>query len=171
MGNVLKENHGKDFPSKALMDAFKGDASRNYSLDDDFIDDLLESQKDTSDAFYVLHLIYSHLDFNQELHQDHLHPAKFFEDKKYFRENIPEELQEFAKKKENWNSVANLQLLIGAKNQSKSDTPLKEWAKQNKKTNKDLFLSEGTSLELKDFQDFIIDRKQNLKEILKQIVK
>ena len=171
MRNVLKENHGKDFPSKALMDAFKGDASRNYSLDDDFIDGMLESQKDTSDAFYVLHLLYSHLDFNQELHQDHLHPAKFFEDKKYFKENIPERIQEFAKKKENWNSVANLQLLIGAKNQSKSDTPLKEWAKENKKTNKDLFLSEGTSLELKDFQDFIIDRKQNLKEILKQIVK
>lgn len=33
-----------------------------------------------------------------------------------FKENIPEGILGFAKKKENWNSVANLQLLIGAKN-------------------------------------------------------
>ena len=86
------------------------------------------------------------------MHQDHLHPAKFFTNEKFFNENIPQKIQEFAKLKENWNSVVNLQLFNGNKNQSKNDMALKEWVVKSKKTNEDLFLSEGTSLELKDVQ-------------------
>ena len=171
MKNVLEAQTEENFPDKALMEAFKAHPSKNYSFDDDFIEGLLESKKDTSDAFYVLHLIYSHLDYlNQDVHQDHLHPAKFFTNQKHFKANIPEEIREFAKKEENWNGVANLQLLNGRLNESKNDAPLKEWVVKYNKTNKDLFLSDGISLELQDFKDFIIDRKENLKTLLKQIV-
>ena len=108
---------------------------------------------------------------NQNLHQDHLHPAKFFTNEKYFKENIPQEIQDFAKDEKNWNSVANLQLLPGNQNVSKNDMSLKEWAAKHKKTNQDLFLSEGTSLNIEDFEEFILDRRKNLEQRLKEIVR
>ena len=168
---ALKANPGEAFPADKIMNEFKTDPVKNYALDDDFVEGLLESQKDTYDAFYVLYLLYLHLDFsNQDVHQDHLHPAKFFTNDKYFKENIPQEVQDFAKDKKNWNGIANLQLLDGSQNISKNDMPLKDWVVKNNRTNKDLFLSEGTSLELKDFKEFILDRRENLKTLLKQIV-
>ena len=48
MKSVLEANSGKDFPDKELMDAFKNDPARNYSFDDEFIDGLLEAEKDLS---------------------------------------------------------------------------------------------------------------------------
>ena len=171
MRNVLKANPGKDFPNKELMDAFKSDPARNYSFDDEFIDGLLESEKDSNNAYYVLHLMYSNLDFtNQDFHQDHLHPSTIFTDENKFNSLIPSEVQEFSKQRSNWNGVANLQLLNGRQNESKNDKALKEWAYEENKTNDDLFLSDGISLEIKDFKEFIIDRKENIKKYIKHIV-
>ncbi|WP_391591889.1 hypothetical protein MCAV_00450 [[Mycoplasma] cavipharyngis] len=171
MRTVLSKNLGEIFPYKELIDAFKNDPARNYSFDDEFIDGLIESEKDSDNADYVLHLLYSNLDFsNQTFHQDHLHPATIFTDEEKFNKYIPSEIQEFAKKSENWNSVANLQLLIGKKNESKNKKFLKDWVLEENKTNKDLFLSNGISLEIKDFKEFIIDRKANIKKHIKSIV-
>ena len=55
---VLKENPGETFPAEQIMNEFKTDPMRNYALDDDFIEGLLESQKGTDAAFYVLHLLW-----------------------------------------------------------------------------------------------------------------
>ena len=171
MRDVLKANLGKDFPDKELMDAFKNDPARNYSFDDEFIDGLLESEKDSNNAYYILHLMYSNLDFsNQDFHQDHLHPSTIFTDEKKFNNFIPYEVQDFAKKRENWNGVANLQLLNGRQNESKNAKFLKEWVDAENKTHDDLFSSDGISLEIKDFKDFIIDRKTNIKKYIKSII-
>lgn len=97
MRKVLKETKGKNFPAKELMDAFKNDPARNYSFDDEFIDGLLEAQKDSSDAFYILHLLYPDLDyFNQDFHQDHLHPATTFSSTDKLEASIPDKDREFA---------------------------------------------------------------------------
>ena len=171
MKSVLEANSGKDFPDKELMDAFKNDPARNYSFDDEFIDGLLEAEKDSNNAYYILHLMYSNLDFlNQDFHQDHLHPSTIFTDEKKFNNLIPYEVQDFAKKRENWNGVANLQLLNGRQNESKKDKSLKEWVDAENKTHDDLFLSDEISLEIKDFKDFIIDRKANIKKYIKSII-
>ena len=47
---------------------------------------------------------------------------------------------------------------------------LKEWVDAENKTYDDLFLSDGISLEIKDFKDFIIDRKTNIKKYIKSII-
>ena len=66
------------FPAQEIMDAFKSE-SKNYSIDDDFITGLLEAQKDSNEAFYLLRLLYPKLDYQDpNLHQDHLHPATYF---------------------------------------------------------------------------------------------
>lgn len=66
MRNVLQENAGEFFSADKIMNEFKTDPIKNYALDDDFVEGLLEFQEDTADAFYVLHLIYSHLDFQSK---------------------------------------------------------------------------------------------------------
>lgn len=171
MRKVLKETKGKNFPAKELMDAFKNDPARNYSFDDEFIDGLLEAQKDSSDAFYILHLLYPDLDyFNQDFHQDHLHPATTFSSTDKLEASIPEKDREFATDAKNWNSVANLQLLNGLMNMSKNDTPLAEWVAKNNIDKKSLYISDTTSLDIKDFRAFIVERRAILKTRLKEIV-
>lgn len=171
MRKVLKETKGKNFPAKELMDAFKNDPARNYSFDDEFIDGLLEAQKDSSDAFYILHLLYPDLDyFNQDFHQDHLHPATTFSSTEKLEASIPEKDREFATDAKNWNSVANLQLLNGLMNMSKNDTPLAEWVAKNNIDKKSLYINDTTSLDIKDFTAFIAERRAILKTRLKEIV-
>ena len=115
--------------------------------------------------------MYSNLDYtNQEFHQDHLHPSTIFTNEEKFAQLIPDEIQDFARQRENWNGVANLQLLNGRQNESKNARPLIEWANEENKTHGDLFLSEGTSLEIKDFKEFIIDRKKNIKKYIKTLL-
>lgn len=171
MRKVLKETDNKKFPAKELMDAFKNDPTRNYSFDDEFIDGLLEAQKDSNDAFYVLHLLYPNLDyFNQDFHQDHLHPATTFYDADKLIASVPEEDREFASDPKNWNSISNLQLLNGLMNESKNDTSLADWVSKNNIEKKSLFVNDSTSLEIKDFKNFIIERRSIMRKYLKNIV-
>lgn len=171
MRKVLKETDNKKFPAKELMDAFKNDPARNYSFDDEFIDGLLEAQKDSNDAFYVLHLLYPNLDyFNQDFHQDHLHPATTFYDADKLIASVPEEDREFASDPKNWNSILNLQLLNGLMNESKNDTSLANWVSKNNIEKKSLFVNDSTSLEIKDFKNFIIERRSIMRKYLKNIV-
>lgn len=160
MRKVLIENKGKKFPAQELMDSFKNDPARNYSFDDEFLDGLLEAQKDSNDAFYVLHLLYPNLDyFNQDFHQDHLHPATTFYDEQKLALAIPESDREFASDAKNWNGVANLQLLNGLMNESKNDTPLADWVSKNNIDKKSLYISDTTSLDVANGQKKNIDRK------------
>lgn len=159
------------FPVQELMDAFKSDPSRNYSFDDDYLDGLLESQKDSNEAFYVLRMLYPNLDYyNQDFHQDHLHPATIFKDDTKFAASIPKEDADFARNPKIWNGIANLQLLNGRLNSAKKDTSLSKWVQDNNITHTDLFLPNNTSLEIKDFANFIKDRKATIKEALKKLV-
>ena len=169
---VLKESRCDKFPSKDLMDAFKDDAARNYSFDDEFLDGLLESPKDSNDAFYVLHLLYPNLDyFNQSIHQDHLHPAAIFKDQQRLSESIPYKDLDYAKDEKHWNSVLNLQLLNDSLNESKSDKPLAEWAQENNMNKTSLLVPEDTSLDIKDFRSFIEKRRKFIKDYLKKLVR
>lgn len=171
MRRILKETDNKKFPAQELMDAFKNDPARNYRFDNEFLDGLLEAQKGSNDAFYVLHLLYPNLDyFNQDFHQDHLHPAATFYDADKLAVSIPKDDREFAADVKNWNGVSNLQLLNGLMNESKNDTPLADWVAKNNIDKKSLFVYDHTSLAVKDFRNFIIDRRTILKEYLKRII-
>lgn len=171
MRKVLKSTTCDKFPVQELMDAFKNNPSKNYLLDDEFLNGLTEAKKDSNDAFYVLLLMYPNLDYyNQDFHQDHLHPKTIFENRGKFESSIPAVDWEYACKESNWNSVANLQLLNNLKNASKQDTPLKDWAANNNISNEDLFVSPTTSLEIADFKSFIENRRLNIKNYLKTLI-
>lgn len=156
------------FPLNRIKDEFKSNPSKNLSFEDDFIEGLLTIQKDDPNCFAVLSLIYSHLNFgNQDYHKDHLHPANYFIKTKR-KDYTNEEDFNFYKDPINWNSILNLQLLNGTLNQSKNDTPLKDWVETNKvdKVNQ---LIPDVNLDITNFKCFLTERKKNLVQRLKEM--
>lgn len=157
------------FPYKEMIEAFQG-RDPDYSFDDPFIEELIDSQKGSDKATYVLRLLYSELDFNgEEIHEDHLHPKSLFWETNI--DALPEEVREFAKDPKNWNSVANLQLLSGSLNTSKKDMPLEKWVQKDPENHKVKFLSERVSLDIKDFEEFITDRRVHIRKKIKKIIR
>lgn len=158
------------FPLQKIKDEFKSNPAKSLVFDDDFIEGLLCTQKDSADCYTILSLIYSHLNFgNQEYHKDHLHPASVFHKLKREDFSTDEEFN-FYNDPLNWNSILNLQLLNGTLNQSKLTTPLGDWVTKN---NIDLsnHLIPDISLQFKDFRPFILERKKLLKKELQSLVK
>lgn len=135
---------------------------------DDFIEDLLYSQKDSRYSFPILAMMYPDLDYrNNNFHQDHLHPASAYND-----------LEEKDKEKYGWqvyNSILNLQMLDANENESKNAKPLEKWVSEQTR-NKDMrkfmedHLIPDTDLSLSNFSDFIEKRKAMLIQRLRKMI-
>lgn len=168
---VRNAQRGKGFPYGAIAEAFKDDANHNYQMDDAFIDEVLNAQKGSNEAFYILSLLYPQRTFDTTTpHEDHMHPASFFQNKDRVDSKVPEDDREFAKNPENWNSVLNLQLLSANDNTSKQDEPLSDWVVATKRSPADLYIDPSTSLDVKDFRSFIESRRRNLHATLKNMI-
>lgn len=135
---------------------------------DDFIEDLLYSQKDSRYSFPILAMMYPNLDYrNNNFHQDHLHPASAYND-----------LEEKDKEKYGWqvyNSILNLQMLDANENESKNAKPLEKWVSEQTR-NKDMWkfmedhLIPDTDLSLSNFSDFIEKRKAMLVQRIRKMI-
>lgn len=165
------EQHGdaRHFPFKEIVAEFRG-TNRNYAVDDDLLDQILDYRYGKQETKYVLRLLQGVVDPGLIYEQDHLHPKSVFLDEKKLRETFTDEKDfEFAKDKANWDSIANLQLLEKISNINKSDMSLVEWAsKPNTSTN--FYVPEGTSLELKDFRVFIEERRNAIRKMIREAV-
>ncbi|MDR2633326.1 MAG: DUF262 domain-containing protein [Treponema sp.] len=136
---------------------------------DDFIEELLWTQKDSRYAFSILALLYPDMDYkNNNFNQDHMHPAASYED-------IPQE----AKDELGWecyNSILNLQMLDANENKSKQDKPLKAWVDQEtlncdkKRFMESHIIPQDVSLELSSFSEFIARRKDLLLSKMKELL-
>ena len=138
-------------------------------IGDDFIEDLLLTQKDSQYSFPILALLYPDMDYkNNNFHQDHLHPAVNFND-----------ITEKEKETYGWkayNSILNLQMLDANENMSKNAMSLKGWVERETK-NSDLkrfmeshIIPQNISLELSNFTQYLTDRKILLVTKLKSIL-
>lgn len=157
----------KQFPSASIL---KKLGSR-INIDDDTINELIETQKDNQYAFSILALLYPHLDYrNNNFHKDHLYPEKLYKaDPSRFKYDW-----------KTYNSIVNLQMLDANENMSKQDKQLKEWinAEVGYDTNTYLYqdflkhhLIPNIDLELKNFDEFIGERRRLLIAKLKDILK
>lgn len=170
---VLDEHRGEtDFPFDAIKDTFRGNQSKSLSFDDEVIDGLLSLHKDNPSCYSVMVLIYSHLGFGDQIyHLDHLHPAAFFANLKMEDSGMTEEEYSFYKDSEHWDTIPNLQLLDGIKNESKNAKPLAEWVKEQNVNLDNQLIPTDVSLDVKDFREFLRKRKALLKERLMNIIK
>lgn len=154
----------ENFPAKEINSEIK----KVTDVGDDFIEELLKTQKDNRYSFPILAMLYPDLDYkNNNFHQDHLHPASTYnylkqEDKDNYGWDI-------------FNSILNLQMLDANENMSKNDMPLEDWINaETKDKDKDKFLETHlipeVGLKLDDFADFIEKRKEMLITKLKSIL-
>lgn len=166
-GNVVENPISENivnFPAQEINKEIRKDTG----ISDEFIEELLLTQKDDKYAFSLLALLFPQLDYkNNGFHKDHLHPASKYE-----------ELSEENKKKFNWqtyNSIKNLQMLDANENMSKNDKDLESWvASELRLKQKDTFLINhhipDVDLKLSNFDEFITRRSEILTKKLKEIL-
>lgn len=135
---------------------------------DDFIEELLLTQKDSRYSFPILAMLYPNLDYkNNNFHQDHLHPAAAYDF-----------LAQEDKEKYGWsvyNSILNLQMLDANENMSKQDKKLDIWVEEQvKNRDRSNFLENhlipDTNYSIDNFAVFIEKRKSILKAKVRQIL-
>lgn len=158
-------------PLNAGVDSFPIEfkALKNFSLyvDDEFIEELLRTQKEDKYSFLILSMLYPNLDYkSNSFHKDHLHPVSQFD-----------ELSESDREDYNWegyNSICNLQLLDANENTSKKHMPLEKWVKENAKKDRKLFLDNhlipNVDLSINNFGKFFKKRKAILIKKLKNLL-
>lgn len=137
------------------------DQMNDLRVTDGKIEDILNAEKGgrvAGEALYYLSLDWRNKHFKYE--QDHLHPFERFDGNK----PIPVSMEDWRKWRGNRNRLANLHLLEGRSNASKSDMRLVDYyndmnVEQKADFHRQSFIPEGISLELENFEEFYEARK------------
>lgn len=147
-------------------------------MGEEFVEELLLTQKDDRYAFSILALLYPHLDYrNNDFHKDHLHPISYFNKKRVAKMGLTEEVREMFLSGECNNSIINLQMLDSNENKSKQNKNLAEWIDITSRTKDRALLLDrclipaDTSLDFESFFDFAEKRRELLKKKLTEILK
>jgi hypothetical protein len=164
-----------EFPHSLIVKGLRG-TTKDITFDDDYIENLLLTQKDDPLCFSILAVLYPHLDYrNGDLHKDHIFAESLFTKKKLKGLGIKDDQRDFYLNTDNYNSILNLQLLDGNENKSKQDADFGDWVKKESK-NKGLTQKEFCErhllpeiFDISKFETFITARKKNLKDILKKL--
>ncbi|MBU4449974.1 MAG: DUF262 domain-containing protein, partial [Actinobacteria bacterium] len=171
--HVIFKNHSS-FPLEAIVDNFKGDV-KSLIFSDDEIDNLFYYRYGKAYTFSTLALLYPSLDLRNRFHVDHIFPKSFFTKRKLIKKGISENKIEFYL--DNFNYLANLQLLEGTPNQEKSNADFKEWLNKtypNKNERKDYMEKHyipDIEIDLNNFDNFIIERKRLMTQKYNNILK
>ena len=166
MRDLINENLGR-FPLQETIAHYRG-SRKSISFSEDDIESLLDLQYGKAKTYYALTLLYPGLNYNFKYHQDHIHPASFF-NKRYLRKMglSEEDVEAYITA---CNGLPNLQLLQSTQNIQKSDKSLVDWLSltYTSLSDKESFLRQnyiGTSdsLSFDDFLDFVVARRTALK--------
>ena len=145
------------FPYREISTSIK----QMRELTDDYIDNnLLSIHKDNSYAFAILSLIYSHLDYRNTFHKDHIHPYTL--------------CCEAGLDWNQYDTILNLQMLDANENMSKNCKPLAEWIEQEtsaetKRTFLKIHYIPDINLDISNFDEFISQRRIMLHERIRTI--
>jgi uncharacterized protein with ParB-like and HNH nuclease domain len=121
--NIIRADNDS-FPSEQIKNELRGTKTMRFGEEE--IDNLLSVKYGGRYTFLVLSLLYPNLDYRNQFHQDHIYPKSFFTSRrKLSSRGISSDKQDYYM--ENYNYIANLQLLEGMPNQEKSDSDFKEW--------------------------------------------
>ena len=165
--NIEAQKIGSDigFPAIRVNQEIK----RFIEVGEDYIEELLLTQKDSQYSFSILALLYPNMDYkNNNFHQDHLHPDASYDS-----------LSDEDKENYGWhtyNSILNLQMLDANENMSKNVMPLIDWVTQEtKETDVKRFMEshiipQNIDLSLSNFSEYIEKRKKVLLAKLKKLL-
>jgi hypothetical protein len=114
------------------------------------------------------------LDYRNQFHEDHIFPKTVFTERKLKKIGLSDDKIEFYLN--NFNCLANLQLLEGIKNQEKSKIPFDIWIdeKYPKVIDKKAYMERNyipdISFEVDNFKLFIDKRKELIRKKLKNVL-
>lgn len=173
---VLKNSESFDFASLRKL-KFQ---DRKLNIDVADLEAILDLKKGPL-TFMVLSLLYPQIKFNEEKwHQDHIHPKTLFDKsklKKYLKTvNVSADDDKLNDWKYKADTIVNLQLLKGNKNQSKGQTSLSAWIASQYKSEEELkeytttnYIEKSAGFELYSFEAFYKARRELLKVQLANI--
>jgi hypothetical protein len=147
---------------------------------DEFIEELLKTQKDDRYAFCILALLYPQLDYrNNDFHKDHLHPISVFSREAIEALGLDDEDEAKARfLSPEWNnSIINLQMLDSNENKSKQDKSMEEWVgNETQRKDRTTFLDghlipHDASLAFRDFGSFALKRRAILAQRLTEAMR
>lgn len=172
----IRDLVNNEFNFNQFLDRLDLPGNKSLKITEEDIEEFLEVKKGAY-SLIVLSMIYPNLRYGQvKLHQDHIHPYSQFKDSEFTELGLSEEQQE--ERKDKRNMLPNLQLIEGSENQSKNDTPFKEWLENTFGTNpddkrnylKDNFIPENQSLDFQKFESFFEERRELLRRELKKVL-
>jgi uncharacterized protein with ParB-like and HNH nuclease domain len=152
------------FPIDSILRNIKKDTT----VSEEFIEEILYTQKDNKYTFSILSLLYPNLDYkNNNFHKDHLHPVSDFG-------NLNAKIKDPVE----WslyNSIYNLQMLDANENMSKNAMNLVDWvSKECNSNSRNQFLKShlipDVDLKLEKFNLFIEERKNILIRKMKTLL-
>ncbi len=153
------------------LEEIEKEAKYAQIVDEEYLENnIIEWRKNSPEAFAALSLLYPNLDYkNNNFHRDHLHPESAYKEYEKLYKDTNDHIS-FAI----YDSLPNLQMLDANENKSKNNKPLEQWV--NEKCNRDRkeFLEKhlipDIDLSLKNFNNFIEERKKIIINRLKVIL-
>ncbi|EAK0878088.1 DUF262 domain-containing protein [Campylobacter coli] len=153
------------------LEEIEKEAKYAQIVDEEYLENnIIEWRKNSPEAFAALSLLYPNLDYkNNNFHRDHLHPESAYKEYEKLYKDTNDRIS-FAI----YDSLPNLQMLDANENKSKNNKPLEQWV--NEKCNRDRkeFLEKhlipDIDLSLKNFNNFIEERKKIIINRLKVIL-
>jgi len=171
--DTIKKEISKEtdkFPASAIANRLSK-TNKSITVDEEFIQGLLYTSKDSRYAFPILALLFPHLDYkNRDFHLDHCHPLSHFNEKKLKAKGIllNDDNKEYFTDWDYFNSIINLQMLDGNENKSKNAKDLKVWVTDNSINLKKYYLPK--ELDLADFPTFVEKRTELLTKVLTDVL-
>ena len=120
---LIVSNHDK-FPYTQIINKLKG-TTKTMTFGEEEIYNLFFNQYGKAYTFSSLALLYPSLDFRNKFHQDHIFPKHLFTRSKLSKRSYSEEKIQYYL--DNYNCLANLQLLEGVPNLEKSGKLFDQW--------------------------------------------
>ena len=165
--SIIGDNYKTGFPLHQIARSLRVEPTKSIIFAPNEIEDL-PNRPNNRYAFPSLAVVYPTLDFRNKFHKDHIFPRKLFSREKLLAQGIPEDKVQFCL--ENYNTLANLQLLPGTENQEKSAKLPKVWMdatmnEQEQESYKKMhFIPRDILLSLDNFKEFIEKRRELLVE-------
>lgn len=156
---VIDRSHD-EFPLNAIVAEFRG-KPKSLTFNDDEIHNLFDYQYGSAYAFSTLAVLYPTLDFRNRFHLDHIFPKTLFKRRTLLKTGISENKLDFYL--DEFDCLANLQLLEGLENIEKRDTDFGTWfektvAKEARRDYRDKHYIPDVDLSLENFEEFITER-------------
>lgn len=162
---ILQESE-ETFPLEKIIEEFRG-TNKGLEITGQELERILETKYGNALSFSILSLVYPYLDLrNNKFHKDHIFPKKFFKKGDLWKLRFSDEDVEFYM--ENYDKIANLQLLLGPVNNEKGGKDFQEWLedynsgdqKKKEQFKRDHLIPLDTDLSFENFRDFFGKRRK-----------